>query len=177
MSFRNGDVVGRIYVDGRIYFDCFGLRRFGRNFCAQAPVASIALLVMNPPLFFAAYVTLFALMEREAVFGWVQGLFPRLPDAVPQSRVEDVRSRLRMLEGRAARLEARVTAEIKNRGTLVTHTNILGAYKINSFGKEIGPDDIAISCSKDGYKQLRVTRRMGMGTETGIEIECRLQRL
>ena len=72
---------------------------------------SIALLVMNPPLFFAVYVTLFVLMERETMFGWVQGLFPRLPDAVPQARVDDVRARLRMLEGRAASLEARVTAE------------------------------------------------------------------
>jgi len=72
---------------------------------------SIALLVINPPFFLAVYVALWALMEREAVFGWVQGLFPRLPDAVPQSRVDDVRARLRGLETRAARLEERVTSE------------------------------------------------------------------
>ena len=72
---------------------------------------AIALLVINPPFFLAAYLTLWALMEREAVFGWIQGLFPRLPDAVPQSRVDDVRARLRGLETRAARLEERVTSE------------------------------------------------------------------
>lgn len=72
---------------------------------------SIALLVINPPFFLAVYLALWALMEREAVFGWIQGLFPRLPDAVPQSRVDDVRTRLRGLETRAARLEERVTSE------------------------------------------------------------------
>ena len=72
---------------------------------------SIALLVMNPPLFFAIYGTLWLIMERETVFGWVQQKVPSLPDAVPASRVEDVRARLRMLEERAARLEARVTSD------------------------------------------------------------------
>lgn len=72
---------------------------------------SIALLVINPPLFFAIYATLWLIMEREAVFGWVQQKVPSLPDAVPASRVEDVKARIRMLEERAARLEARVTSD------------------------------------------------------------------
>ena len=73
--------------------------------------------------------------------------------------------------------EARVSAEIKNRGTIVTHTNILGAYRISNFGKEINPDDITISCSKDGYKQLRVVRRQEEAAgKTLIEVECILQR-
>jgi hypothetical protein len=50
-------------------------------------------------------------MERETVFGWVQQRVPNLPDAVPQAKVEDVRARLRELEQRAARLEARVTSD------------------------------------------------------------------
>ena len=74
--------------------------------------------------------------------------------------------------------EAKVAAEIKNRGTIVTHTNILGAYRIPSFGKEISPDDISISCSKEGYRQLRITRRSDMNeAKKAIEIECTLQRL
>ena len=32
--------------------------------------------------------------------------------------------------------DARVIAEIKNRGTIVTNTNILGAYRLNDFGKD-----------------------------------------
>src|SRR5688572_7539886 len=31
---------------------------------------AIALLVMNPPLFFAAYLGLWAVMDREVIFGW-----------------------------------------------------------------------------------------------------------
>jgi phage shock protein PspC (stress-responsive transcriptional regulator) len=72
---------------------------------------AIALLFINPPLFFAAYATLWLIMERETVFGWVQQRVPSLPDAVPQAKVEDVRARLRELEQRAARLEARVTSD------------------------------------------------------------------
>ena len=73
--------------------------------------------------------------------------------------------------------QAKVTAQIKNRGVLITHTNILGAYKISTFGKEVKPDEIAISCSKDGYKQIRVVERPASGGESGVEIECTLQRL
>ena len=80
-----------------------------RSWAVRGP--AIALLVMNPPLFFAIYGTLWLIMERETVFGWVQQKVPSLPDAVPASRVEDVRARLRMLEERAARLEARVTSD------------------------------------------------------------------
>jgi phage shock protein PspC (stress-responsive transcriptional regulator) len=72
---------------------------------------AIALLVMNPPLFLAAYLGLWAVMDREVIFGWIQSLFPRLPDAVPATRVEDVRARLNQLEERAAKLEERVTAD------------------------------------------------------------------
>ena len=41
----------------------------------------------------------------------VRAVNARLPDAVPATRVEDVRARLRQLEERAARLEERVTAD------------------------------------------------------------------
>src|ERR1700692_172559 len=55
--------------------------------------------------------------------------------------------------------DAKVTAELKNRGALVTRTDILGVYKIPGFGKDINPDDVIISCAKDGYKQANVLRR------------------
>jgi len=71
--------------------------------------------------------------------------------------------------------DAKVTAELKDRGALVTRTDIMGVYKIPGFGKEINPDDVSIRCAKDGYTQARILRRPR--TETGpIEIECYLQR-
>jgi len=76
---------------------------------------AIALLVMNPPLFIAVYATLWAVMEREQVVGTVRRMMPNLPDVAPQAKaeasVEDVRTRLRGLEARAAYLEAKVTSE------------------------------------------------------------------
>jgi hypothetical protein len=73
--------------------------------------------------------------------------------------------------------EATVTVDIKNRGQLVTQTNLLGAYKIPTFGIEIKPDEVTISCKKDGYKQISVVHREGMGDATGgFEVECTMQK-
>jgi hypothetical protein len=73
--------------------------------------------------------------------------------------------------------EATVTVDIKNRGQIVTQTNLLGAYKIPTFGIQINPDDVTISCKKDGYKQSGVTLREGMGDpNAGFEVECTLQK-
>jgi hypothetical protein len=73
--------------------------------------------------------------------------------------------------------EATVTVDIKNRGQLVTQTNVLGAYKIPTFGIEIKPEEATISCKKDGYKQVKVEQRLGMGDGTGgFEVECTLQK-
>jgi len=73
--------------------------------------------------------------------------------------------------------EATVTVDIKNRGQLVTQTNVLDAYKIPTFGIEIKPEEVTISCKKDGYKQVKVEQRLGMGDGTGgFEVECTLQK-
>ena len=73
--------------------------------------------------------------------------------------------------------EATVTVDIKNRGQIVTQTNILGAYKIPTFGIAITPEDVTISCKKDGYKQSNVMHREGMNDpKGGFEVECTLQK-
>jgi hypothetical protein len=73
--------------------------------------------------------------------------------------------------------EATVTVDIKNRGQIVTQTNILGAYKIPTFGIQITPDDVTIGCKKDGYKQVGVMHREGMSDpNAGFEVECTLQK-
>jgi len=73
--------------------------------------------------------------------------------------------------------EATVTVDIKNRGQIVTQTNLLGAYKIPTFGIAITPEDVTISCKKDGYKQSNVVHREGMNDpKGGFEVECTLQK-
>jgi hypothetical protein len=73
--------------------------------------------------------------------------------------------------------EATVTVDIKNRGQLVTQTNVLGAYRIPTFGIEIKPEEVTISCKKDGYKMVGVEQRMAMGDQTGgFEVECTMQK-
>jgi hypothetical protein len=75
--------------------------------------------------------------------------------------------------------DAKVTAEIKGLGSVVTRTDKMGAYRMPGFGKHIPPNNITISCSKDGYKQLRAMRRSAPAKTavTAVETECVLQRL
>lgn len=72
--------------------------------------------------------------------------------------------------------DAKVTAELKGRGSVIARTDILGVYKIPGFGKNTNPDDVEISCAKDGYKQTRVNRKP-IEPGRAIETECLMQKL
>jgi len=74
--------------------------------------------------------------------------------------------------------DAKVTAALKDGGALVTRTDIMGVYKIPGFGKDIDPDNVTISCAKDGYKQANVLRRPrdNADAKDPIEVECYLQK-
>jgi hypothetical protein len=72
--------------------------------------------------------------------------------------------------------DAKVTAALKDRGALVTRTDIMGVYKIPAFGKDVDPNDVTISCAKDGYKEVSVERRRPTDPKDPIEIECYLQK-
>ena len=73
--------------------------------------------------------------------------------------------------------DAKVTAALKDRGSLVTRTDIMGVYKIPGFGKDINPYDVAITCAKDGYAQAEVVRRpREAGDKEPVEVECYLKR-
>jgi hypothetical protein len=74
--------------------------------------------------------------------------------------------------------DAKVTATVKAGGALVTRSNGMGVYKIPGFGKDINPDDIDISCSKEGYKPDGVLRRPRDPSDTTdpVEIECTLKK-
>jgi hypothetical protein len=80
--------------------------------------------------------------------------------------------------GGAAVGDARVTAAVKSGGALVTTSNSIGVYKISGFAKSIAPDDIVISCAKDGYKQANIVRRPNPpGDMTDpVEVDCYLQK-
>lgn len=78
--------------------------------------------------------------------------------------------------GRAIR-DAKVTADIKGLGAVIARTDATGVYKLPGFGKGITPSQVAISCSKDGYKQTRTVNRTSPTKKpvTAIEIECTMQ--
>ena len=79
--------------------------------------------------------------------------------------------------------DAKVTADIKGlikgRASVIARTNATGAYRIPGFGKDVSPDNVTISCSKDGYKQTRTFVRTSLTKKplTAIEIECTMQRI
>lgn len=64
-------------------------------------------------------------------------------------------------------------------GELITRSNILGAYRVPGFRKDIDPESIKVACEKNGYKFVRTLRRSAPSTnpKTPIEMECVLQRV
>ena len=73
--------------------------------------------------------------------------------------------------------DAQVVLKPKSGEALVLKSNVLGLYR-SHVSKEFRPDDIAISCEKNGYKQVRVARRNPPGaTDMNIETNCTMQRL
>lgn len=78
----------------------------------------------------------------------------------------------------AAISDAKVTLKITGGLTYVTRTDRAGLYRVPGLGKQIKPGDVAISCAKEGYEQLRVVRRppaRGKAVKS-VETECRMQR-
>ncbi len=75
--------------------------------------------------------------------------------------------------------DAKVTVGVKDRGGVVTRTDALGAYKVPGFGKDVSPNDVQVSCEKQGYKQSRVLRRPlpPPASKIPVETECTLQRI
>jgi hypothetical protein len=74
--------------------------------------------------------------------------------------------------------DARVTATSKDGLAMVTRSNAAGAYNMPGFNKRINADEVKISCSKPGYRQVRVVRRPAPKDLLArvVDTECRLQR-
>lgn len=73
---------------------------------------------------------------------------------------------------------AKVTIRVKNGISYVLHTNARGVYRLRGLGKQINPDDVVVTCAKEGFKQTRVFRRpLPRGKPVkAVETECRLER-
>jgi hypothetical protein len=80
--------------------------------------------------------------------------------------------------GRAVR-DAKVTANIKGLGSVITKTDATGVYKFPGLGKGIKQEQVSVACSKDGYKQTRTLTRTppAKAPLVAVEIGCTMQRL
>ncbi len=74
--------------------------------------------------------------------------------------------------------DAKVTLKIASGLTYVTRTDRSGIYRVRGLGNQVNPNDVVISCSKDGYQQTRVMRRPAPRGKPvkSVETECRMQR-
>ena len=58
-----------------------------------------------------------------------------------------------------------------------TYTNDEGSFKIPSFGKDTVVDNVAIACTKQGYRTLDISRRrLSSAADAPVVIECLLER-
>lgn len=60
---------------------------------------------------------------------------------------------------------------------IMVQTNIEGRYKLHpNFGKDVLPDSITISCAKEGYQTIDVSRRrMSSAADSPVEVDCLLE--
>jgi hypothetical protein len=73
--------------------------------------------------------------------------------------------------------EAKVVLRGKTGPAVETKTNMMGLYR-SHIRKDVRPEDAIISCSKPGYKQSKVLRRVHPDTTSNkIEIDCILQKI
>src|ERR1700722_20259389 len=57
-----------------------------------------------------------------------------------------------------------------------TYTNDEGSFKIPSFGKETMVDNVIITCAKDGFRTLDISRRgLSSAADAPVVIECLLE--
>ena len=71
--------------------------------------------------------------------------------------------------------DARVVLRPKSGTPITIKSTTLGLYR-SHISKDVRPDDVQVSCEKDGYKQVSVVRR-GSPSAANIETSCTLQRL
>jgi hypothetical protein len=78
----------------------------------------------------------------------------------------------------AAIPDARVNAEFKAGGaTLITRSDAAGAYSISAFNAETNPNDVVITCSKDGYHYVEtVKRNPAVKVGESVEADCILSK-
>jgi len=73
-----------------------------------------------------------------------------------------------------ALIKAQVTGKLV---TIMINTNDEGRFKLPGFGKDVDPDKVAVTCTKDGYQTVEVLRRrLSSAADAPVEIECLLDR-
>lgn len=122
-----------------------------------------------------------AAMALGAIFSLSLPAWPGGSSDEPESHQDDGPSYFGFVKDTSGKVvaDAKVTAEIKGRGSVITRSDATGIYKLPGFGKQVTPNNVIISCSKDGYRQTRTMRRPPPAKKpiTAIETECTMQRI
>jgi hypothetical protein len=73
--------------------------------------------------------------------------------------------------------DAQVMLQPKSGDPITIKTNVLGLYR-SHVRKDVVPDDVSVSCAKQGFKVEQVYRRTPPGSkDMFIETDCTLRRL
>ena len=73
--------------------------------------------------------------------------------------------------------DVKITVTVKNlNSSMILRTDSQGHYFVRGFDKSIDPADVAIVCSKDGYRELRHVRKPSLDPKAPIEVDCILDK-
>jgi hypothetical protein len=69
--------------------------------------------------------------------------------------------------------DAKITVTItKTNSTLVLRSDSQGHFFVRGFDKTIDPNDVTLSCSKDGYRSADGVKTPSSGSSAPIEVIC-----
>ena len=85
---------------------------------------------------------------------------------------------VRNVAGGAVIDNARVEADSKvAASSLVTRTDLDGAFRFSGLGEDFPIDAIELTCAKDGFRMVDIiTRRLSKDPKVPLEVECVLER-
>jgi hypothetical protein len=70
-------------------------------------------------------------------------------------------------------VDAKITVTItKTNSTLVLRSDSQGHFFVRGFDKSIDPNDVTLSCSKDGYRSADAVKAPSSGSSAPIEVIC-----
>lgn len=69
--------------------------------------------------------------------------------------------------------DAKITVTVKTlNSSIIVRSDSQGHFMVRGFDKNVDPSDVDVACSKDGFREVRHTRKPALYANAPIEVDC-----